>query len=65
MHNKSTAALLYLGHAIDHMFLLIFANDFGLTRREDLMPYSAIAFSSSASVRCRPENGEIIGDDAR
>jgi MFS family permease len=51
MHNKPTALLLNLGHAIDHMFLLIFATaataiatDFGLTRWEDLMPYSAIAF---------------------
>jgi MFS family permease len=51
MHNKSTVALLNLGHAIDHMFLLIFATaattiatDFGLTRWEDLMPYSAVAF---------------------
>jgi MFS family permease len=51
MHNKPTVALLNLAHAIDHMFLLIFATaattiaaDFGLTRWEDLMPYSAAAF---------------------
>lgn len=51
MHNRSTVALLNLGHAIDHMFLLIFATaaaaiaaDFGLARWEDLMPYSALAF---------------------
>ncbi|MBK4738514.1 MFS transporter [Noviherbaspirillum sp. DKR-6] len=51
MHNKSTLVLLNVGHAIDHMFLLIFATaattiaaDFGLTRWEDLMPYSAVAF---------------------
>jgi MFS family permease len=51
MHNRSTALLLNVGHAIDHMFLLIFATavttialEFGLTRWEDLMPYSAVAF---------------------
>lgn len=51
MHNKSTVRLLNVGHAVDHMFLLIFATaataiatDFGLTRWEDLMPYSALAF---------------------
>jgi MFS family permease len=44
-------ALLNLAHAIDHMFLLIFAtavvsmtHDFGFTRWEDLMPWSAGAF---------------------
>jgi MFS family permease len=43
--------LLNLGHALDHLFLLIFATavaaiarDFGLTRWEDLMPYTAGAF---------------------
>jgi len=51
MHNKSTRLLLNIAHAIDHMFLLIFATavttiaqEFGLTRWEDLMPYSAVAF---------------------
>lgn len=51
MHNRYTVALLNVGHAIDHMFLLIFATaaatiatDFGLTRWEELMPYSAVAF---------------------
>ena len=51
MHNRSTNLLLNIGHAIDHMFLLIFATavttiaqEFGLTRWEDLMPYSAAAF---------------------
>jgi MFS family permease len=45
------AALLNLAHAIDHMFLLIFATavasmaqDFGFTRWEDLMPWGAGAF---------------------
>ncbi|HMM71458.1 MAG TPA: MFS transporter [Rhodocyclaceae bacterium] len=51
MHNLSTRLLLNIGHALDHMFLLIFATavttiakDFGLGRWEDLMPYSVAAF---------------------
>ena len=51
MNKRTTALLLNVGHAIDHMFLLIFATavttialEFGLTRWEDLMPYSATAF---------------------
>jgi MFS family permease len=43
--------LLNLAHALDHMFLLIFATavtaiaaDFGLARWEDLMPYGVAAF---------------------
>lgn len=51
MQNKPTTFLLNIGHALDHMFLLIFAtavtsiaNDFGVTRWEDLMPYSVAAF---------------------
>jgi MFS family permease len=51
MNSRWTALLLNVGHAIDHMFLLIFAtavttiaHEFGLTRWEDLMPYSAVAF---------------------
>ena len=46
-----TALLLNIGHAFDHMFLLIFATavatiaaDFGLPRWESLMPYSVGAF---------------------
>jgi hypothetical protein len=49
--NRSTATLLNLGHAMDHLFLLIFATavgaiaaDFGFARWEDLMPYGAGAF---------------------
>jgi MFS family permease len=49
--NRSTATLLNLGHAIDHLFLLIFATavgaiaaDFGFAGWEDLMPYGAGAF---------------------
>ena len=51
MHNFPTRLLLNIGHAVDHMFLLIFATavttiakDFGLDRWEDLMPYSVAAF---------------------
>lgn len=51
MHNLPTRLLLNVGHALDHMFLLIFATavttiaqDFGLERWEDLMPYSVAAF---------------------
>lgn len=47
----ATQWLLNIGHAIDHMFLLIFATavtsiaaDFGIARWEDLMPYSVTAF---------------------
>lgn len=49
--HRGVALLLNLGHALDHMFLLIFATavasvaaDFGFARWEDLMPYSAGAF---------------------
>jgi len=49
---RQVARLLNLGHAIDHMFLLIFATavgsiaaEFGFTRWEDLMPYSVGAFA--------------------
>ena len=51
MQNFTTKLLLNIGHALDHMFLLIFATavtsiskDFGLQRWEDLMPYSVAAF---------------------
>lgn len=51
MHNKPTTFLLNFGHALDHMFLLIFATavtsvaqDFGISHWEDLMPYSVAAF---------------------
>jgi MFS family permease len=47
----STALLLNVAHALDHMFLLIFATavgaiaaDFGIARWEDLMPYGVGAF---------------------
>ena len=51
MNRRSTEFLLNVGHAITHMFLLIFATavttvavEFSLERWEDLMPYSAAAF---------------------
>ena len=50
MH-RSVTLLLNVAHAIDHLFLLIFATavaaiaqDFGLVRWEDLMPFGAGAF---------------------
>ena len=46
--HRPTQLLLNLGHAIDHMFLLIFATavttlaaEYGVQRWEDLMPYRA------------------------
>jgi MFS family permease len=51
MNDRPTRLLLNLGHAFDHMFLLIFAtavariaSDFGLQRWEELMPYGVGAF---------------------
>ena len=51
MHSFATRLLLNVGHALDHMLLLIFAtavvsiaSDFGFQRWEDLMPYSVGAF---------------------
>ena len=48
---RPVSLLLNLAHAIDHMFLLIFATavgaiaaDFGFSRWEDLMPYGVGAF---------------------
>ena len=48
---RGVALLLNLGHAVDHMFLLIFATavgsiaaEFGFARWEDLMPYGVGAF---------------------
>ena len=50
-NSMATQWLLNIGHAIDHMFLLIFAtavtaiaSDFQVARWEDLMPYSVAAF---------------------
>jgi MFS family permease len=49
--SRAVAVLLNLAHALDHMFLLIFATavgsiaaEFGFSRWEDLMPYGVGAF---------------------
>jgi len=51
MHKRSAILLLNVAHAVDHMFLLVFATavasiaaDFGFARWEDLMPFGAGAF---------------------
>ncbi len=51
MHSKPVTFMLNLAHAVDHMFLLIFATavttiaaDFGFARWEDLMPFGVGAF---------------------
>jgi MFS family permease len=51
MPSRPAALLLNVAHAVDHMFLLIFAaavgqiaHEFGLASWEDLMPYGAGAF---------------------
>lgn len=50
-HSRPVALLLNVGHALDHLFLLIFATavgaialDFGIARWEDLMPFGVGAF---------------------
>jgi len=52
MTSRTTGLLLNLAHALDHLFLLIFATavtaiaaDFGMARWEDLMPYGVGAFA--------------------
>ncbi len=52
MINRPTSFLLNFAHALDHMFLLVFATavgaiaaDFGIARWEDLMPYGVGAFA--------------------
>lgn len=51
MHTRRAILLLNLAHAVDHMFLLVFATavasiaaEFGFERWEDLMPYGVGAF---------------------
>ena len=58
-HARAVALLLNIAHAVDHMFLLIFATavgtiaaEFGFARWEDLMPYGVGAFCCSAWARC-------------
>ena len=57
--SRTVSLMLNAGHAIDHMFLLIFATavtaiatEFGFSRWEDLMPYSvgAAAMFGAASL---------------
>src|SRR4030095_16843834 len=50
--HRGAALLLNVAHALDHMFLLVFATAigtiaaaFGMTRWEDLMPYGVVAFA--------------------
>src|SRR5690606_41097682 len=50
-HPREVVLLLNVGHALDHLFLLIFATavgtiaaEFGFARWEDLMPYGVGAF---------------------
>jgi len=59
MQSRPVSLMLNAGHAIDHMFLLIFATavtsiaaEFGFSRWEDLMPYSvgAAAMFGAASL---------------
>jgi MFS family permease len=52
MTSRATSLLLNVAHALDHLFLLIFATavtaiaaDFGMARWEDLMPYGTGAFA--------------------
>jgi len=52
MTSRATSLLLNVAHALDHLFLLIFATavtaiaaDFGMSRWEDLMPYGTGAFA--------------------
>lgn len=72
MHNKPTRLLLNIGHALDHMFLLIFATavttiakDFGVERWEDLMPYSVGAFFFFAWAPCPQVGWGICGAGVR
>jgi len=51
MRWRLTSLLLNVAHAIDHLMLLVFATavsaiarDFGISRWEDLMPYTTVAF---------------------
>jgi hypothetical protein len=67
-HTSALSLLLNVGHAIDHMLLLIFATavgaiaaDFGFARWEDLMPYSVGAFFLFGLARSRRAAGRPVG----
>ena len=70
---RATSLLLNVAHAMDHMFLLIFATavaaiaaDFGFARWEDLMPYGVGAFADvRPGRRCRRAASATCGADAR
>ena len=66
--NRTPAFLLNFAHALDHLFLLIFATavaaiaaDFGVARWEDLMPYTTGAFVmfGLASVPARHQHADV------
>ena len=72
MHKRSAILLLNVAHAVDHMFLLIFATavasiaaEFGFARWEDLMPFGAGAFVMLASARCPRAASATSGAAAR
>lgn len=67
-HPPAVKVMLNLAHAVDHLFLLIFAAavaaiaaDFGFAKWEDLMPYGAGAISSLAWAHCHPGASVICG----
>jgi hypothetical protein len=69
--NRTPAFLLNFAHALDHVFLLIFATavaaiaaDFGVARWEDLMPYTmanGFGFDGFGCVFCHlPPSGHTL-----
>ena len=65
---RATSVLLNVGHAFDHMFLLVFATavatiaaDFGFARWEDLMPMASARSPCSGCVRCRRDASATCG----
>jgi len=73
MRNTSPLALLLnVGHALDHLFLLIFATAVGSIAAgwgmgwNDLMPYTMGAFVMfGGSAPCRPASSATSGGGAR
>ena len=72
MHKRSAMFLLNVAHAVDHMFLLIFATavasiaaDFGFARWEDLMPFGVGAFVTFGLARCLRAGSATSGAAAR
>ena len=65
-HPRLVKAMLNLAHAVDHLFLLIFAAavatiavDFGFSKWEDLMPYAPAPSCCLVSAPC-PRAGLAI-----